>query len=262
MCPPSYFEVAYAINPWMDLSIPVDRQLALRQWQQLRATYERLGHVVEVVDPEPELPDMVFAANGGLVVGGRALGAKFTYPQRQAEGPAYLRWFARAAEDGLLKDATDPVCVNEGEGDFLTVGPRILAGYGFRTDLAAHAEAQELFGIPVISLNLVDPRFYHLDTALAVLDDETIAYYPGAFSEGSRAVLHRLYPDAIQATEKDAVVLGLNAVSDGRTVVIAEQATGMAHELRSRGFEPVGVDLSEFLKAGGGAKCCTLEIRA
>jgi N-dimethylarginine dimethylaminohydrolase len=258
MCRPEHFEVSYAINPWMDVSLGVDRALALRQWETLRRTYLDLGHEVEIIAPVPGLPDMVFAANGGLVVEGRALGARFTHAERRAEGPAYLAWLA----DAGLKDVTEPVHVNEGEGDFLVVGDLVLAGTGFRTDPGAHGEVQELFGVPVISLQLVDPRFYHLDTALAVLDDRTVAYYPEAFSPGSRGVLQRLFPDAILASEDDAIVLGLNAVSDGRHVVLPTAATGLAGQLRERGYVPVGVDLSELLKAGGSVKCCTMEIRA
>lgn len=255
MCPPDHFAVSYAINPWMDVTRPVDVALARRQWDGLRRTYLELGHTVDVIAAEPELPDMVFAANGALVVEGRALSARFAHPERQGEAPAYLAWMRRA---GLA--VTDAVHVNEGEGDFLVVGGMLLAGTGFRTAPGAHDEVQELFGMPVVSLHLVDPHFYHLDTALAVLDDTTVAYYPEAFSPGSRAVLRRLFPDAVRATAADAAVLGLNAVSDGRHVVLAEQATGLAAQLRERGYDPVGVDLSELLKAGGGAKCCTLEI--
>src|SRR4051794_21495140 len=258
MCSPEHFEVSYAINPWMDITLGVDRELALRQWDALRQTYVDLGHQVDLITPEPGLPDMVFAANGGLVVEGRALGARFTHAERRAEGPAYLSWLAGAG----LTDVTEPVRVNEGEGDFLVVGDLVLAGTGFRTDPGAHSEVQELFGIPVISLQLVDPRFYHLDTALAVLDERTVAYFPEAFSPGSRGVLQRLFPDAILATEADAVVLGLNAVSDGRHVVLPTAAVDLAEQLRERGYVPVGVDLSELLKAGGSVKCCTLEIRA
>ena len=97
MCRPEHFEVSYAINPWMDVTLGVDRELALRQWETLRQTYLDLGHEVEVIDPEPGLPDMVFAANGGLVVEGRALGARFTHAERRAEGPAYLAWLGARA---------------------------------------------------------------------------------------------------------------------------------------------------------------------
>ena len=258
MCPPTYFEVRYAINPWMDLTQPVDVDLAYRQWETLRQIYLALGHDVEVIDPEPGLPDMVFAANGGLVIDGQAMGARFAFAEREAEGPAYLQWFASSG----LQSATPAVHVNEGEGDLLLVGDVVLAGTGFRTVPGAHAEVQELFGRPVISLELVDPRYYHLDTALSVLDDRTIAYYPGAFSPGSQAVLQRLFPDAILATAEDAAVLGLNAVSDGDNVVLSHRATGLIEQLRGRGYTPIGVDLSELTKAGGSAKCCTLEIRS
>ena len=258
MCRPEHFAVEYAINPWMDVTLGADRDLAVGQWENLRQTYVSLGHEVELIDPEPGLPDMVFAANGGLVVEGHALGARFTHAERRAEGPAYLRRLGSLD----LKSVTEPVHVNEGEGDFLVVGDLVLAGTGFRTDPGAHIEVQELFGVPVISLQLVDPRFYHLDTALAVLGDSEVAYYPEAFSPGSRAVLQRLFPEAILATEADAVVLGLNAVSDGLNVVLPSVATDLAAQLRERGWNPVGVDLSELLKAGGSVKCCTLEIRA
>jgi N-dimethylarginine dimethylaminohydrolase len=258
MCRPEHFTVEYAINPWMDIARGADRDLAVRQWETLRQTYLALGHEVELIDPEPGLPDMVFAANGGLVFEGHALGARFTHAERRAEGPAYLR----RLETLDLKTVTEPVHVNEGEGDFLVVGDLVLAGTGFRTDPGAHGEVQELLGVPVISLQLVDPRFYHLDTALAVLGDHDVAYYPEAFSPGSRAVLQRLFPDAILAGEQDATVLGLNAVSDGRNVVLPSAATDLAGQLRGRGYNPVGVDLSELLKAGGSVKCCTLEIRA
>lgn len=257
MCPPDHFAVSYVINPWMDPTCPVDLGLARRQWDALRRTYLDLGHEVELIEPVPGLPDMVFAANGGLVVEGRALGARFHYAERAPEGPAYLRRLAQAG----LTDAVAPVHVNEGEGDFLVVGAMVLAGSGFRTDPGAHAEVQELFGLPVVSLRLVDPHYYHLDTALAVLGDDDVAYHPEAFSEGSRQVLRRLFPDAVLADAADAAVLGLNAVSDGHHVVLASAATRLADALRERGYCPVGVDLSELRKAGGGAKCCTLELR-
>ncbi len=256
MCRPEHFEVAYAINPWMDPTRPVDRDRALAQWDALRATYVGLGHCVEVVDPVPGLPDMVFAANGGLVVRGRALGARFTHPQRAAEAPAYL---ARLRAYGL--DAVEPVHVNEGEGDFVVVGDRVLAGAGYRTDPGAHVEAAAVLGVEVVSLELVDPRYYHLDTCLAALDGGNVAYYPPAFSAASRALLELLYPEAVLAADADAEVLGLNFVSDGRHVVLTRDAVRLAAQLCAAGYVPVPVDLSELLKAGGGVKCCTMELR-
>jgi len=257
MCRPTYFAVDYAINPWMDPTAPVDVELAIAQWTALADTYRALGHTVEFIEPIPGLPDMVFAANGATVVDGTVLGAEFRYPERAAEGPAYLDWFAQR---GFVTQ--EAKSVNEGEGDLLLTERYLLAGTGFRTDLHAHAQAQELFGRPVITLQLVDPHFYHLDTALTVLGGPAgIAYLPEAFSAGSRKVLRQLFPDAIIARAEDAAVLGLNAVSDGRRVVLPVQAQGFAAQLTQRGYRPVAVDLSELRKAGGGPKCCTLEVR-
>ncbi|GAA5182950.1 amidinotransferase [Rugosimonospora acidiphila] len=257
MCRPTYFAVDYTINPWMDPSTPVDAELAIRQWTELADIYRDLGHTVELIEPLPGLPDMVFAANGATVIDGTVLGAQFKYPERAAEGPAYLEWFARA---GFATHQAK--FVNEGEGDLLLTERFLLAGTGFRTDPGAHGEAQELFGRPVIGLQLVDPSFYHLDTALCVLGGPAeVAYLPEAFSAGSRRVLARLFPDAITVDEPDARVFGLNAVSDGQRVVLPVQAVGLMSELERRGYRPIGVDMSELRKAGGGPKCCTLEVR-
>src|SRR5690625_4893186 len=146
-------------------------------------------------------------------------------------------------------------------GDLPFTDNVIPAGTGFRTATQAHDEAQETFGRPVVSLQLVDPRFYHLDTALVVLRDDLVAYYPPAFSPGSAKVIEHLYPEAIVATEADSAALGLNAVSDGTHVIHAPGATDLAAAVRERGMEPIAEYTSELRKGGGGAKCCTLELR-
>ncbi|WP_214411959.1 dimethylargininase [Sphaerisporangium fuscum] len=258
MCRPDHFTVEYAINPWMDPSAGADAATAVSQWERLKGAYEELGHKVSLIDPIEGLPDMVFAANGALVVGGRVYGARFANAERAAEGPAYLRWFV---ENGFEK-VMEPTETNEGEGDFLTLDEVVLAGTGFRTAITAHKEAQEFLGRPVVTLQLVDPRYYHLDTALFPIDGRNVAYYPGAFSPGSQEVLRRMFPDAVIASAEDAAVLGLNAVSDGHNVVINVEAGDLALELKRRGLNVIPVDLSELRKAGGGPKCCTLEIRA
>ncbi|GJF08055.1 amidinotransferase [Mycolicibacterium cyprinidarum] len=255
MTAPRFFTVEYVINPWMDTSTPVDTRRALNQWEALRHTYENLGHTVELVGPVAGLPDMVYAANGGLIVNGKAVVARFAHAERAGESIAHAEWMTR---NGYLP--IDTRHVNEGQGDLLVVGSSILAGYGFRTDQRAHGEISEHVGMPVVSLELIDPRFYHLDTALAVLDDRTIAYYAPAFADHSRGTLAELFPDAIEVASADAYVLGLNAVSDGLNVVLPAAATGFAGQLRQAGFQPIGVDLSELLKGGGSVKCCTLEI--
>jgi N-dimethylarginine dimethylaminohydrolase len=257
LCPPEYFAVYYAINPWMDPQRPVDATLAMAQWDELRKTFIRLGHEVSLIDPVPGLPDMVFAANGATVIGGNVLGARFLHPERAAEGTAYLDWFRRNGYPSV----TVPKLVNEGEGDIVFAGRMVLAGHGFRTMAGAREEIEAAFGLPVLSLRLVDPCYYHLDTALCVLDATTAAYYPAAFDDAGRAALASAFPELIEAKDEDAEVLGLNAISDGYHVVLPAQARGLAAQIAARGFEPVPVDLSEFSKAGGGPKCCTLELR-
>jgi len=257
MCRPEYFTVSYRINPWMHPEDPTDTSLALKQWDVLYETYQNLGFDVQLIEGLPGLPDMVYAANGGFVVEGIAYGAKFHYPERGPEGPAYMDWFR---EHGF--DVREPVETNEGEGDFLLVGDTILAASGFRSDTGSHQEIAAIYGREVVSLQLINPSYYHLDTALAVIDPTTIAYLPSAFDEPSLAILRERYPDAIIATEEDASILGLNSFSDGHNVVIAERATTFARDLADRGYNPIGVDLSELLLGGGGVKCCTLELRS
>ncbi|MFE7562186.1 dimethylargininase [Kitasatospora sp. NPDC057500] len=257
MCRPAHFTVDYSINPWMEPAKPTDAALALAQWERLYALFRELGHTVELIEPLPGLPDMVFAANGATVVDGTALVARFRHRERADEAPAYLEWFRSRGYRTVLQAGF----TNEGEGDYLLAGGRLLAGTGFRTDRRAHAEAQRVLGRPVVTLELVDPRYYHLDTALAVLGEDEIMYHPAAFSPESRSTLAALYPDAVLATDEDAAVFGLNAVSDGRRVVLPEAAVGLAARLRARGFEPIGIDVTELLKAGGSVKCCTLELR-
>jgi len=260
MCPPHHFAVEYAINPWMDTTVAVDAALALRQWRLLRDTLAGLGHAVHVLDPQPGLPDMVYAANGAFSVDGTVYGARFRHPERAGEA-AHHQLFYRNGRWTFV----DPVQVNEGEGDFAYLpgayGGVILAGYGFRTDAAAHAEAQEVLGRPVISLKLVDAALYHLDTALAVLDDRHVTYYPEAFSPASQRVLAQLFPDAVIADRADAEAFGLNLVSDGRHVVLNAEAIGMAEKLRAVGYVPVAVELSELKRGGGSVKCAVAELR-
>ncbi|MFC6356472.1 dimethylargininase [Luethyella okanaganae] len=260
MCRPEHFTVVYRINPWMDPALPTDTDLAVRQWEMLYDTYVGLGFDVQLIDPVDGLPDMVYAANGGMVVDGIAYGASFTHPERQPEGSAYMEWFA---QNGF--DVAEPENVNEGEGDFLLVGDTILAGTGFRSDSKSHEEIARIYGREVVTLTLVNPSFYHLDTAVAVLDSATgqehIAYLPSAFDEPSLEILRARHPDAIIVNEEDAAVLGLNSFSDGYNVVIAARAKDFERQLRERGYNPIGVDLSELLRGGGGVKCCTLELR-
>ena len=265
MCRPEHFTVSYRINPWMDPASPTDTAKAVRQWQALHDAYVALGHQVELIDPVPGLPDMVYTANGGFIVDGRALGVRFRVDERRGEERPFMDWFAAHGFE-----VVEPVEVQEGEGDFLLVGDTILAGTGFRSVGDSHRELAEVFGREVVSLRLVDPRFYHLDTAITVLDPvegptgverANIAYLPSAFDEASQRVLAERYPDAIHVSDADGAVFGLNAASDGLHVFVSPRATGFAAQLEERGYIPVPIDLSELLLGGGGIKCCTLELR-
>ena len=265
MCRPEHFTVSYRINPWMEPANPTDTAKALAQWQVLHDTYLSLGHEVELIDPVPGLPDMVYTANGGFIIDGKALGVRFRVDERRGEERPFMDWFAAHGFD-----VVEPGEVQEGEGDFLLVGQTILAGTGFRSVGDSHRELGEVFGREVVSLRLTDPRFYHLDTAIAVLDPvegpggverANIAYLPSAFDDASRAILEERYPDAIRVSDADGAVFGLNAASDGLHVFLSPRATGFAEQLRERGYRPVPVDLSELLLGGGGIKCCTLELR-
>ncbi|WP_295830299.1 dimethylargininase [uncultured Microbacterium sp.] len=265
MCRPEHFTVSYSINPWMEPSRPTDTNLAVQQWQTLYDTYVSLGHEIELIDPLEGLPDMVYTANGGFVIDGIAYGPKFRFRERAAEAPAFIDWFAA---NGF--EVAEPVEVNEGEGDFLLVGDTILAGTGFRSTGDSHREVGEVFSREVVSLTLTDPRFYHLDTAISVLDPvqgpggvekANIAYLPTAFDEKSQAILRERYPEAIRVADADGAVFGLNSASDGKNVIISPRAVGFEAQLRERGYTPVMVDLSELLLGGGGIKCCTLELR-
>ncbi|MFC7787394.1 dimethylargininase [Microbacterium sp. MAHUQ-60] len=263
MCKPTHFTVEYKINPWMEPATPTDTAKAVAQWQELYDLYRQLGHEVELIEPLAGFPDMVYTANGGFTIGGRAYVPEFYYEQRQGESPAFAEWFRANGFDTVM-----PKEINEGEGDFLLAGDVILAGTGFRSVGDSHREVHEVFGREVITLTLVDPRFYHLDTALTVLDPVVeegrtagIAYLPGAFDAASRSLLEERFPDAILVADEDGAVFGLNSASDGYNVIISPRATGFEKQLRERGYNPITVDLSELLLGGGGIKCCTLELR-
>jgi N-dimethylarginine dimethylaminohydrolase len=256
MCPPEHFNVTYEINPWMHVADAVDRPLAERQWHGLHDLYERLGHDVTLIEPVEGLPDMVFTANGGLVIDGKAALPRFKHPERQQETEKFEVWFQSHGYETFMPDHDF-----EGEGDCLYAGGTLFAGYGFRSSAEAHRELRDFFSHPVVSLRLTDPRFYHLDTAMCPIDDQTLMYYPGAFDEESRAALQQRFSRVIEASEEDASGFGLNAVSDGRNVVLSDAAHGLIAELRELGFEPIGVGMTEFRKSGGAVKCCSLELR-
>ncbi len=256
MSSPDHFEVVSRLNPWMNPDEPVDRGKAIRQWSSLVDVYERLGHIVDVVPAAAGLPDMVFAANAGVSIDGRVMTAVMASKERTGEQDHYRKWFDAAGFDQVYT----PNHVNEGEGDFLFTGEVLLAGTGFRTDVRAHQDAQAFFDVETVTLQLVDPRWYHLDTALFVLSPEVVVWYPEAFSPDSQSELEQRFPDSIRATTADALAFGLNSTADRNRIVMPSSARELADRLATDGVEVHTVDLSELLKAGGSVKCCTLDI--
>ncbi len=258
MCAPTYFDIEYEINPWMDTQNRVDTKLAGRQWQKLHHTYtETLGWDVQLIDPVKKLPDMVFTANGALVIDGKVALPRFRYPERQPETEVFKKWF----EEAGYKDIFLPVNDFEGEGDALVWNDIVFAGYGFRSDKASHAELADFFGKGIIDIQLVDERFYHLDTCLTIVSQDTVALWPKAFSEESLKKIHDTVPNVIEASDEDALVYGLNAMSDGNNIVIPEGAHTLIQAYRNRGMTVHTTPITEFQKSGGGVKCLTLELR-
>jgi N-dimethylarginine dimethylaminohydrolase len=258
MCAPKYFDIEYEINPWMHTDNQVDHKLAQKQWQQLYHIYtSQLGWDVELVNPVNHLPDMVFTANGALVIGGKVALPTFRAPDRQPETQYFKKWFE---EKGYAEFLT-PKYDFEGEGDALVWNDIIFMGYPWRSDKAAEGEVAEFFGKKVVSLQLANASFYHLDTALTIVDKETVAFYPPLFTEESLKKIKETVPNVIEASRADAYAYGLNAMSDGHNIVLSDQATGLIEQYKKRGMQVYPTPISEYQKSGGGVKCLTLELR-
>ena len=255
MCAPKFFDIEYEINPWMHTDNPVDHGLAAKQWDELYTTYsEKLGWNVSLIEPENGLPDMVFTANGALVHGKKVVLPTFRQPDRQPETAKFEAWFRGQGYTEIYTPKYD----FEGEGDALFWNDILFAGFPWRSDKPGHAEIADFLGVRVVSLQLTDPRFYHLDTALTIVNDTTVAVYPKAFSEDSLKMLREIIPTVIEATDEDAVAYGLNSASNGKKIVIPEGAVNLQEKYRSLGMEVFPIPISEFQKSGGGVKCLTL----
>jgi N-dimethylarginine dimethylaminohydrolase len=261
MCPPTLYDVNYVINPWMAGNVHASsRSRAAEQWQHL---YEAVSEIaaVELVQPEPGSPDMVFTANAGLERNGTVAISSFFHPERQGEEPHFRRWFQQAGYTVVDIPRTTPF---EGEGDalFSTDGTRLWVGYGPRTAASSHRALREAWGLPVVSLHLVDPRFYHLDTCFAPLQGGYVMYYPEAFDGPSREKIEAFYPleKRIVVSEADAVCFACNAINIGSTIILNTVSTQLSTQLEQLGFRVIPVELSEFLKAGGAAKCLVMKL--
>lgn len=271
MTDPEHFQVSYAINPWMRPGVWAEdaaghRREARAAFEALRGALGEVGARVETMPGSPGLPDMVFPANAAVVLGRRAVMARFRYPERQGEEAPFRAAFEGLVARGLLDEVVSlpEGCLQEGAGDCLwDAGRRLFwVGHGPRSTLAGGQAVGAAFGREVVPLELVSERFYHLDTCFCPLSCGEVLFYPPAFSDDSLARLRRLVPagQLIEASEEDAARFCVNAVCLGRTVVMAAAAPLLGQRLAERGYTLRDLDLSPFILSGGGAFCMTLRL--
>ena len=261
MCPPDYFSVDYVINPWMaGQESKLDIKLAKQQWTALHDAISELADVV-ILDPQPDLPDMVFTANAGAVYGDKAIASHFMPHERRPEEEHFKKWFR---DNGFDLLALDEKIGFEGAGDCLIDrrGPWVWTGYGFRTEIEAHPLIQEFFDVDLVSIRLTDSRFYHIDTCFCPLTDGFLMYHPPAFGFDSRMKIEsRIAPHKrIVVDTADAGNFACNAVNVGDTVFLNKASDPLKARLMLAGFKVREIELTEFLKAGGSAKCLTLKV--
>ena len=261
MCQPTLYDVSYVINPWMAGNIHApSRTRAVEQWNNLYNAVTRIAEV-QLIEPQPGSPDMVFTANAGLERDGVVVISSFCHPERQDEEPYFRRWFDEAGYTLVNIRRSTPF---EGEGDalFSTDGSRLWVGYGPRTLASSHKALERVWKIEVASLHLIDPRFYHLDTCFAPLEGGYLMYFPDAFDDASLEKIEAFYPPQrrIVVSGVDAACFACNAINVGRTIILNRVSRELSTQLESLGFDVVQVALSEFLKAGGAAKCLVMKL--
>jgi len=262
MCPPDHFTVEYVINPWMagqEDSLDID--LARDQWQRLRDLLANFAEIV-TIEPHPSLPDMVFTANAGVVYGNKAIASHFMPMERRPEEPIFKQWFR---DHGFELLDLDEKIGFEGAGDCLLDrgGPWIWAGYGFRTEIEAHPKIAAFFDLELISIRLTDARFYHIDTCFCPLSDGYLMYHPPAFDYDSRIAIESRIPPhkRIVVDTLDAGHFACNAINIDDRVILNRASDALKARLMLLGFQVYECELSEFLKAGGSAKCLSLKLR-
>ncbi|MEI7473800.1 MAG: dimethylarginine dimethylaminohydrolase family protein [bacterium] len=259
MCPPTYFSIDYAINPWMSEETNSDLELTKKQWNNLKSTLESLGAEIVEMEPQPNLPDLVFTANAAVVYNKIAIISRFRFEERRPEEQFFADWFRN---NGFIVSLLPEEICFEGAGDALFIGDTLFSGHAPRTDINSHAHIAKIFNINVLSLELVDKRFYHIDTCFCPLTDGYVIYFPGAFDEyGNKVIEANVPPEKrIAVTEEEACKFSCNAVSLGKNVVMNKTTDRLKKVLADKGFNTHEVDLSEFLKSGGSAKCLTLKV--
>lgn len=271
MCRPQHFAVTYSINPWMDPAAWSAKggalaQAAARQWQGLHRALASAGGAIELVEPQPGLPDLVFTANAAVVLDGKALLARFRHGERQAEQPVFAAAFERLRADGLIEQVValpDGVML-EGAGDCLWDAQRAMfwMGCGFRSDASARDAVAAEFGVPAVALALADPAYYHLDTCFHALPCGGVIYYPAAFTAAARAEIEARVPpaDRIVLEPSDAARFAANAVCVGGSIILSAASERLRAALTARGYRVVTTPLGAFLRSGGSACCLTLRL--
>lgn len=261
MCAPEHFEVVYEINPWMHVDVPVDRERARAQWDALVAALRSAGADVELLEPHPGLPDLVFTANAGLVSGRRFVAARFRNAERRDETPHATGWFE---QNGWRVEHLPTGLHQEGAGDALPFGPPgdevLVTAHRFRSDRAGNLEVGRRLGVPVHSLELVDPRLYHLDLGFCPLDERRALVTPAAFTPPARRVLEEIVPEPLVLELDEALTFCANSVVVSRTVVMPACPARVGRQLEAWGFDVAVVPLTEFRKAGGACRCLTLAL--
>ncbi|MFQ3611207.1 MAG: arginine deiminase-related protein, partial [Fimbriimonadales bacterium] len=249
MCAPSAYDLLYEINAWMHLSDKPDKRQAWKQWEQLYQTLtEQVGIPVALIEQASEAPDMVFTANAGLPLPGRQIVlSRFRHPERQVEEPYFEQWFRQQGYQIHLMPSN---CAFEGEGDAFLIEDTIVAGYRKRTDICAHRYLSELTGLPTLSLELVDDRWYHLDTCFLPLGGRLVAYYPDAFDWYARRVIEQHF-ETIPVTPEEALKFACNSVVIGKHVVMPAGCPVLRFYLEEHGYTVYEVPMSEFIKSGG-----------
>jgi N-dimethylarginine dimethylaminohydrolase len=255
MCPARHFGVLYEINPWMHREVSADPGRSSDQWENLVLVLRAAGAEIEVVDPVNDLPDMVFTANAGVVWGEKFVPARFRHPERAGEEPHYKAW-ARTHGFRLSELAGHPYF--EGAGDALPFGDRILAGYRIRSEFDAHTALAKELDVEVLSVELIDPRFYHLDLTFCPLDERRALVVPEAWDDYGREVVRSLVPEPIELERDEALAFCANSVVVDDVIVMPSCTTRLERELK--GFDVQVCAVDEFLKAGGGVRCLTLAL--
>ncbi len=256
MCPPDHYGIEYEINPWMSRSHQSNPQSAQTQWLGLKTLLESLGAEIRLLDPAPGLPDLVFTANAGLVYHDTVYLSRFRYPERQRETPIDAAWFQA---NGFTAREVAPGDF-EGAGDALFVGETLVAGYLVRSDAAVHQWLGAQLDCPVLPVQLVNTRYYHLDTCFCPLNESTALWYPPAFDDYGQKAITACVPNLIEVDDDEATRFACNAVVIGRHVALNTGCPKLESRLQAIGYTAHATPLDEFLKAGGSAKCLTLRL--